>query len=409
MTRDHSALDFTWDRFFARGELQRTPAVWKHPCPWPLSSPKEAIDVLARACEEGSIARVPESECKIRLFRDGVLSELDPQRIPRATDASPEHYIERLQAATPGETIGLILNDYHCLDDELWRRIRGFFRAWFERTGMPAGGATADIFLASYPVTPFGVHQDTQDVFTWVVSGEKRFLVWPPEVFDGVDPRTVDYEDYRDRATVLEGAPGDLMFWPSTHWHIAESVGAPVVTLSLGRFMDSAQDVALDDARAFFVDATAVEGLDRTPRTLERERRSVQALPEPLRAATEHVRQRMEDAIHRRWLERRSNAGLPPPPSRTTPLPASARIAADPAFPILWAESREGLLVAGAGRALLSPDAPWLPALLDVLNQGVPLAPSELLDGLDHDGLEPGWRARAMDTIARLYSFRALS
>ncbi len=398
----------SWHEFFTGRDFGRVPAVWPRPVASPLLTAEESIGVIARACERVAANNGATADVNVRLFRDGAISALAPGVVPRPTDGTPEGYVRRFAALMPGESLGLLLNNYHCLDAELWRRLREFFRAWFEHTGMPAGGATADIFLASYPTTPFGVHQDDQDVFTWVVSGRKRMLVWPPEVFEGVDRRAVDLDDYRARATVLEGEPGDLMFWPSSYWHIGESLGHPVVTLSLGRFTSVVEEVVVEEAKRFLGGTFVLEGLERAADSLRIDRRELQTLPDPLRDATAQLRRGMEDALQRRWLARLSNAGLAPPPARSTPLAASARIAADPIHPVLFAESTGGFIVAGAGRTLFVEAAPWIPALLDALNRGVPTTIDELLDGLYDDALAPQWRARAQETVAELYSFRAL-
>ena len=144
----------SWNQFFHDLGPQRVPAVWKHPVAWSPLTAEEAISILARACEPSATDAAAKTGFKLRFFRDGVTSELDPALVPRPTDTSPEGYVGRLAARTPSPSVGLVLNQYHCLDVELWYRIREFFRAWFEHTGMPAGGATADIFFANYPTTP---------------------------------------------------------------------------------------------------------------------------------------------------------------------------------------------------------------------------------------------------------------
>ena len=343
-----------WERLFDDLGPQRMPAVWKCPAPGSPLNAEDATTILTSARDSGA-------------------------------------------AQVRGSSGDVMVEDAHFHDVELWRRVRGFFRAWLGRTGMPAGGTSASLALTHDPATPLGVRRDDRDAFTWVVSGRARVFLWSSEAFD------------RDRATVLEGEPGDLLFWPSTCWHLTEPVGGPVITLSLGRSTRSVDDVVLEDAARFFDEGTTIDGLDRTADALVLDRHELQLLPEALRDATDRALQDLDDAIHRRWLARLSNSGLPPPQRCTTPAPSTTRVAVDPDHPILWAPSRGGFLVAGAGRTSFLADAPWLPALLAALDREAPATADELVAMLDDDGAWPqGWRARARETIAELCSFRAL-
>ena len=49
----------------------------------------------------------------------------------------------------------------------------------------------------------------------------------------------LDIERHRHDAIVLEGHPGDILYWPAEYWHVAESDGGLTTTLGLGLFADS--------------------------------------------------------------------------------------------------------------------------------------------------------------------------
>jgi len=44
------------------------------------------------------------------------------------------------------------------------------------------------------------------------------------------------YRQFLDGATTLEGTAGDLIYWPSSYWHIGEPVGGFSITLNVGMF-----------------------------------------------------------------------------------------------------------------------------------------------------------------------------
>lgn len=113
---------------------------------------------------------------------------------------------------------------------------------------LPVGGTSFDAFIGRYGRTAFGLHKDDQDVVTVVVEGRKRFHVWPFDAFDA--PPHLRLKNHRlgdaDLAPdapapiVLEGGPGDVLFWPAECWHVAVPVdGEPAVTVGIGLFRPS--------------------------------------------------------------------------------------------------------------------------------------------------------------------------
>lgn len=224
-----------WDAFVATYHGRR-PGAWRRPFATPIARPDEAFSWLLAARDEG-----------LRVFAGA--DALDP--LPGALRPAPEDggcaaYLRRLRAAL-GDA-GAMANHLQALDAGLYNRLRAFLAGLYARAGAPSGGALLDLFLGAYRKSFLGLHKDEQDVFTFVVEGHKTFLVWPYEVFadhpdvaPGSEAAPVmlgdaDYESERARATVLEGDAGDVFYWPSDHWHVAESDGAPCVTLSLGLF-----------------------------------------------------------------------------------------------------------------------------------------------------------------------------
>ena len=86
-----------------------------------------------------------------------------------------------------------------------------------------------------------GLHKDTQEVFGFVVRGEKTILAWPFDYFlsrvEGVPTASryfqvqlpVDYRKFRKDALVLRARAGDIIYWPSDYWHIAEGTPGKVL------------------------------------------------------------------------------------------------------------------------------------------------------------------------------------
>jgi 50S ribosomal protein L16 3-hydroxylase len=63
--------------------------------------------------------------------------------------------------------------------------------------------------------------------------------LWKPSVFRGrVAPGETlkDYGDLVSHSLVLEGGPGDVMYWPPEWWHVGETDGEPSACLSVALF-----------------------------------------------------------------------------------------------------------------------------------------------------------------------------
>jgi ribosomal protein L16 Arg81 hydroxylase len=63
----------------------------------------------------------------------------------------------------------------------------------------------------------------------FVIDGRKRILGWPDAYMrrQKADPTyTLDYRRYRKDAIVLEGAPGDVLYFPSDYWHIVSKLAS---------------------------------------------------------------------------------------------------------------------------------------------------------------------------------------
>jgi hypothetical protein len=114
-----------------------------------------------------------------------------------------------------------------------------------------------------YATTPasggFPWHADTHDVHALQVSGRKRWRVAGPSVVDPLfhaslyplpEPQAEPYLD-----VTLE--PGDSLYVPRGHWHVAEAVDGPSLHLTLAVFHATGIDVAQQVVEALFASDVA--------------------------------------------------------------------------------------------------------------------------------------------------------
>jgi hypothetical protein len=319
----------------------------------------------------------------------------------------------------------MVVQEAQSLGGPLWWSALSVARAIYRRRGMAPGGAHSEIFLGNYRRSFLHVHKDSLETLTFVVRGRKRFLVWPyevfadrPEVFEGGETAQInldadlDYAPYRDRAIVLEGGPGDVLFWPASYWHVAEGVDDGFVTTATVAFFPSASRsagcpfrIANEAIVRFAADGFAskdpsypapidaqgvagvVEGLDATLNRL-------------LQDPTVH-RARREFALM--WTTAMGFRRVPeegPAPE----LQAGDLIEVDPENPLRWVDVDEGGFPTSVNGLVVTATPLYLP-LVEHLNRGGRFVVGALVDGFARDKLS---EQDVLDALGALAAVRYL-
>jgi hypothetical protein len=236
--------------------------------------------------------------------------------------------------------------------------------------------------MMNHKVSFFRLHKDAQDVFTFVIDGWRRFLLWPFATFAGTAglgleeswaPHLlyeVDYEAYRSQAVVLEAMPGDLLYWPAEWWHVGESNGERAISLAVG---------IIHEANPL---RQLVNAADRVER---RWRRRLASLPwgtdgaeptvaayiewiESLLAGGELWEETRRSVLS--WTTRCGLKRIPPPIQRSEPLDDAQWLAVTSPSAIAFEGGEDSLFCAIAGHEMvLRPGAP-VRALLTLLAHG---------------------------------------
>lgn len=305
------------------------------------------------------------------------------QFLPEASDTSWNSYLRRLGNQTGSSEWGLCLTDPQIASAKIFRRLLVFLDSLYRHIGIPRGGCSPDLFMMNHKMSFFRLHKDAQDVFTFVISGWRRFLLWPFNTFADIaglganksrSPHRlyeVDHEAYRSQAMVLEAAAGDLLYWPAEWWHVGESNRERAITLGVG---------AIHDANPM---SQFVRAADRR---LQHRQERAETLPwdtingaVPTTAAyTEWLQSFLEEDEF--WMETRrgvmswaTRCGLkhiPPPTPVSTPLDDMQWLAITSPSTIAFEEDETSLFCSVAGHSLvLTPGAP-AKALLTTLSRG---------------------------------------
>lgn len=385
-------IDEFWAAFAAEHWEQR-PLVFKSPLDEELISAGRAFECSVEACERWR-ARQPAA---LRFFLENGLLQSNPDRyLPRRADADFDAYARRIAPQLGGQGFAFVLNGAARYDFGVFLRARRFLRGLYERVGMPGDVTDMDIFVGNYRHTPFGVHTDKASNFSFVLSGRKKFLVWPwpalssrPELH-----RSVDFESVRSQAQVLEAEAGQVVYWPSSYWHIAESEGDLSAVLNVALY--------LEDTSSAFVASAIYERSPSPPPELttlpwDAAPHAGDELPGPLRQALEAaslplpLRADPRGDVLRAWLSRTSAGNFHrsyPAAMQAPSLRREMSVLGDPEFPILTRSHGQLLLCAAHGHLLEVPALPVVRGVIERLNSGRAAPVLELIE-LAQAGREP--------------------
>lgn len=369
-----SQLEQFWEHFAAEHWEQR-PLVFDNPLGEQLISAGRAFECSVQACERWR----QRQRTSLRFFVEAGLLQCNPDRyLPRRADADFQGYARRIAPQLRDQGFAFVLNGAAQYDFDVFLRARRFLRGLYQRVGMPADVTDMDIFVGNYRHTPFGVHTDRASNFSFVLSGRKRFLVWPwPALSTRFElHRSVDFEAVRSQAEVLEAEAGQVVYWPSSYWHIAESDGDLSAVLNVALY--------LEDTRHAFVAAAiqeprALAGAELAALPWDARAQGGNELPGPLQQALEAVSQPpalapdLHAAVLRAWLSRTSAGNFHrsyPAAVEAAALRREMSVAGDPEFPILTRHHGSLLLCAAHGHVLDVPALPVVSGLIERLNSG---------------------------------------
>lgn len=375
---DHTSYDPGRDFWngFVRRYWGRRPTVIRQPFARAIASPEDVFRAMVAATD-----RLKTDSQDFVLTIDGVRVGADVERwLPRKGDRSLDRLTARIAGDLPGSRYAVFVRAFQLeLGWEFWLRVRRFLGGLYATVGVPADCAEIDLFAGTYERTRRGIHLDSADVFVFVIEGRKRIRLWPGSVFPN---RNYWYgrgdKDRRlSRSSYLDGEPGDILYWPSSYWHVGESRGGPVSSLTLALYRQDS--LAATAARVLVDEATRELGadnfIDSLPSSVDRLRAaSARAL-----RALDRVSSNLAQALLRRRMEQVTGYAFehvpqPPAPGR---LRASSCYAADPAFPIFCRSVGDTTIVAANGRSIALPRSKAVHQAVDSLNRGTLMSLSQ--------------------------------
>ncbi len=233
-----TSLDQKFWRHFAKNHWEKKPLLLRNVKSDLLAlSDSEIFDLLVLYADRCRDLNDPTG---FKFFTDGEKADQEQvlEVLPERTDKSLLGYHQRMES---------LFSDYCLVCDELLQvnlkkqhLLTDFTDELYRHVGFPNRFSEMGLYLGNYKKTPFGVHVDSCGVFSFPVAGIKKFRLWAAAYGDKHPEldRTFNYEKHKKHSQLLEAGPGDMTYWPSSEWHIAESDGSFSATWSLGVWVD---------------------------------------------------------------------------------------------------------------------------------------------------------------------------
>lgn len=340
--------------------------------------PRVSVDELF-----GAVVSCCEDFCrggrqKVRFYSDD--QELDllggghQRLLPARRDGSFAAYNARLMDLEGLPNYALVVADWHQFNRALWERILSAVQGLAAVVGISHARMDTQVFLGTYKTTPFGVHVDRTSGFHFPVAGTKTMRFWPDR-FAQATPElrgALRYERYLEQSTALSARPGQVLYWPSSDWHVAESDGEFSVTWGFGYWLgDGMTSLALEALAQLLMETPGrCRAVPRSALVEEaRELREVDTLVDKL--ARLSADPRLRAAVARGWLEHFSACGYLRPPPLLEHGGAAGAVTLKSMYNLLAAPEAGGAMrVAAGGYSTTVADEPAVWDAIAVLNAG---------------------------------------
>ncbi len=241
-----------WKKFYAEHWLPRVPTVIGQPFKvFPFS--EETLLQAMKAFEVGVRGGDLRSTCLLSVGDSEKAPRRPLKELFRQPSGSMAELEQNISRVFSKQNFGLMVTHFQAVDPGIWSAITAFLQDARHCVDFPVPRAFLDLFYGNYSSSFTGLHKDTQEILAFVVKGEKRILTWPFDYFlskvEGLTPAAkyfhmrldIDYRKYRKDALVLEARAGDMFYWPSDRWHVAEAQpGHFSAMISLGLFRPDA-------------------------------------------------------------------------------------------------------------------------------------------------------------------------
>jgi hypothetical protein len=374
---------------FVENEWERKPAVLKSPFSTDFVAEGQFLSWLRTAFDGTQDALGKE------FFLSGI-QQATPSGalLPLDSESTIHEFTERLSTTVGIKDYQYVLYGIGRFDASTTLRTRQALRPLLQRLGLPAGAVDTDCFFGDYKETAAGLHKDNAGVFSYVVHGTKTMLVWPFEYFadktdiaDAIRRKVrlshVDFRPHVANATVLTAEPGDVLYWPSTYWHVSVGDGSPQMTFNISLYFPYQPRADVDEIIRLIAGPKLEQVWEEFYATQGKSvEELVRSVPESWRQVVDIYKQalnsnKFEGMLLGSWMRRLSSGGFTTRPAYNPNYEVADDdlLRGDPDFPVLTAPAAgDKRIVAASGSIFTAADERWLEVLVACANEGKPFS-----------------------------------
>lgn len=386
---ENSKQQQIWNKF-SKLHWEKKPYLFKK-----FSSPLSEItekQIFSMLVQYSDLCRKNKDSQGFKLYIDGQMQHPEDilQILPLKKDKTLAGYHQRMEK---------LFSDYCLVCDELLQvshenstRLHDFTKNLYSYVGFPNRFTEIGLYLGNYKKTPFGVHLDSCGVFSFPVVGKKSFRLWTPE-FAKKNPsidRTMNYSKFNKHSLLFEVHPGDMSYWPSSSWHIAESDGSFNATWSLGVWVDKTHQECIEEALKPLLISKLKNTDDKSSQsTNPQDNGKASILPIEYLNSISTIKKLSENDLHdaflKYWLRMNSKNGFKLINNETAQkkISSKSKLKMQKSNCILWSKlkSNSDIIYAYQGRLFEHNNSPNFLKLIQELNLGKVCLVSDYLKG----------------------------
>jgi hypothetical protein len=305
----------------------------------------------------------------IRFYHKNLLISTGYKLLPNIEETF-NIYMQRLDQNLP-EGFGLVINNAHQYSSLLFTKTKSLLLDLFKITGMPLTECDIALFIGNYHSTPFGIHVDEFSNLYCNVLGKKTLRFWPRDQYQGKF-RDENQVELHQNSHTINGGPKDLIYWPSSYWHVAEGEGGLAASVSISALKHSS--VLRDSMLA--LEELLLEVNPHLAKIPPLTKPGEQGLPEVYQKIAETIASIPPSDIakymQQKWLRRASDANMLKGLQPETP-PPKTKYQLNQNTEILLRVEGPNLCLAANGKLLELPAHPGLLRFLMSLQNGLVL------------------------------------
>lgn len=318
---------------------------------------------------------------------------------PKLDDGSLDGFFTRAQQGFNNRPMGINIHQLQLANPDLWFRFRRFIRGLIDGTGeLPTQRWEIDTFFGTYHATPFGIHRDNASVFAFGILGQRTYYFWPGDTFEPGDealgaPDLTHIAPHLQRAKRFDVGPGDVVYWPSSHWHVVASDGQPSAVVQISAYFGTRLSRLMGQHVQRLLQAQL--GRHDIQRTYSHGETAAD-LPPALAGAQEQLGRLwqdglLDDELQRFWLTHLTADGFTaiPPAQPNVQLDRNTQVAVRASGMMAWQrDSGSQLVIAANGLIRTVDDVAELRAMLTYLNSGQTATMAELVCRFAQDQIQ---------------------